>query len=285
MNWIFEAYKIIDSLIMFNVSYLIESTSYLINTVCGLDYNNIATTIFLSYVDTKVVVNKYGNYVYTNNANMRYAYDWYVYGIRYANSIIYKYRIEPKRDDWISLSILFKNKDTYFTTANYTYLEDYQYIKPRNSSDTCINEYYNRGLTFFTNRAKSIVETSEHIEETLLTMKLPTITISRSFNANNIHNTEYSNVKSTVSLLSVVYSHPRMEDKIVMDLPREHFYVNNIILSPLFIKRYLDYQQTPYIFDDTYTINIMDNMINMISLTSKNSILLKESTYVVTTNE
>ena len=44
MNWIFEAYKIIDSFIMFNVSHLIESTSYFINTVCGLEYNNIATT-------------------------------------------------------------------------------------------------------------------------------------------------------------------------------------------------------------------------------------------------
>ena len=33
MNWIFEVYKIIDSFIMFNVSYLIESTNYVINEI------------------------------------------------------------------------------------------------------------------------------------------------------------------------------------------------------------------------------------------------------------
>jgi len=286
MNWIFEVYKIIDSFIMFNVSYLIESTNYVINEIYHLDYNNIATKIFLSYVETKVRLNRCGNYLYANNTNIQYVYDWGEYGIRYTRAFINNCKIEPKEDYWISLSIMFKNNDTYIINSS-SILEDYKLIKaPQTSSDPINNEHC---LKYFCETAKSIAETSDHIDETMITLKLPNSTLTRTFkpvnNINNNNDTEYSKTKSSVSLLSVVYSHPRMEEKIVMDLPPEYFYVNNEILSPLFIKRYLEYQPNTYIFDDTYTISIMDNMINMISLTSKNSILLKESTYTVTTNE
>ena len=286
MNWVFELYKIIDSFIMFNVSYLIESTNCLINKIYHLDYNNIATAIFISYVDAKVRLNRCGNCLYTNNNNIRYVYDWCEYSIRYTRAVINNYKIEPKENYWISLSIMFKNNDTYVTNSS-SILEDYKLINsPQPSSDSINDEYC---LKYFCETAKSIAETSDHIDETMITLKLPNSTLTRAFkpvnNINNNNDIEYSKTKSSVSLLSVVYSHPRMEEKLVMDLPPEYFYVNNEILSPLFIKRYLEYQPNTYIFDDTYTISIMDNMINMVSLTSKNSILLKETTYTVTTNE
>ena len=70
-----------------------------------------------------------------------------------------------------------------------------------------------------------------------------------------------------------------------MELEQDLFFTNNVILSPLFIKRYLEYQPEEFIFDENYTINLMDDTINMITLTYSQSILLSENSYTIITND
>ena len=76
-----------------------------------------------------------------------------------------------------------------------------------------------------------------------------------------------------------------MPNKIVINIPKNAYFVNNIILSPLFIKRYLEYQSDEYIFDDKYILKLMDNSIKMLSLKFNEYILIKEKTYEVIRNE
>ena len=105
------------------------------------------------------------------------------------------------------------------------------------------------------------------------------------YNGNVINNLNSSCKKSNISFLSIEYIHPDMKEKIVIDLPKSAYLVNNTLLSALFIKRYLEYQYETHVFDLNYKINIMDNNINMLSLKYPEMILLKEDSYEIIRNE
>ena len=72
-----------------------------------------------------------------------------------------------------------------------------------------------------------------------------------------------------------------MDEPIFIDIDNEYYYAYNEVLSPLFIKRYLEYQPMIYDFDMDYQLEVMDNDINTFVLTSKQYILLAESTYTI----
>ena len=72
-----------------------------------------------------------------------------------------------------------------------------------------------------------------------------------------------------------------MGESIFIDIDKEYYYAYNEILSPLFIQRYLEYQPLNYIFDMDYELEVMDNDINTHVLTSKQYILLADSTYTI----
>lgn len=89
--------------------------------------------------------------------------------------------------------------------------------------------------------------------------------------------------RSRVSFLSIKYIHPDQSADIPIDLPRSMFYAGNEILSSAFIKRYLEYNQTDYIMNEEYKIQIMDNMLQTFLLDKTQYILLKERNYTVMT--
>ena len=70
-----------------------------------------------------------------------------------------------------------------------------------------------------------------------------------------------------------------MQKTIPIDINKGYFSDNNQILSPLFIKRYLEYQGQPYYFDLDYKINIMDKNINTVELYSNDYVELREKGY------
>jgi hypothetical protein len=118
----------------------------------------------------------------------------------------------------------------------------------------------------------------------MVTMKLDDGTTNHSFNKSTDEPT-YSNTRSKSSFLTVEYTHPKMQNRISIELEQGLYFTNNVILSALFIKRYLEYHPEEFIFDENYTINLMDNNINMITLTYSQSILLSEDSYTIITND
>jgi hypothetical protein len=87
--------------------------------------------------------------------------------------------------------------------------------------------------------------------------------------------------RSRVSFLSVEYTHPSLPAPIMIDLPRNMFYVGNDLLSAAFIKRHLEYRHNHYVLNDEYTLNIMDNMMNIIKLDTNKYIRLSERTFEI----
>ena len=286
MDWISNTYHVLNALLFTNVEYLVQSTNGIINEMREIDYTTIATKIFLVYIDVKTRMSKTGNYLYNNVEFIQNVVDSTSYNIKYGTAMYNKYRIEPIDNNWVCVSILLKNDNNLFSGDTNIYLENYQHIKPHNTSEVSKTDYYNNCVSYFGDMATSIANCDNTVIETMVTMKLDESTFNKSFNTKNETETQiYSNVRSKVSFLTIEYTHPQMKDRLVIELDKNVYFANNIVLSSLFIKRYLEYQVENYVFDENYTINLMDNNINMVTLTQLDSILLGENSYTVIKNE
>ena len=74
--------------------------------------------------------------------------------------------------------------------------------------------------------------------------------------------------KSNVTILSVVYSHPTMENKINIELPTEMLYCHNQLFNATFVYFCLKYFNTEkFVFDEHYKVEIMDSNVELYNLT------------------
>lgn len=91
--------------------------------------------------------------------------------------------------------------------------------------------------------------------------------------------------QSLVEFFEVEYHHPDMDEPIQIQLPESMMMVNNELYSYVFMCWYL--KQLPgymkYVFDDKYTIHLVDERINIVVLRSNQYIKLGQNSYEVMT--
>jgi hypothetical protein len=114
----------------------------------------------------------------------------------------------------------------------------------------------------------------------LFIMKVGNIAISRLY-CYDREEYSVSDEKSRKHLLSIEYSHPRMDNKIVIELASAFYVVGNEVLSTGFVERYLEYQDNPFIFDSDYSLEIMDSRIKTFTLTSDQYIIFGKTDYQI----
>lgn len=284
MDWISTIYHVLNVTLFTNVEYIVRSTNNVINEIHNIDYTSIATKLFLMYIDVKTGVSKCGNYLYNNFDVIKNTVDTTSYNLDRIKSIYNEHRIEPFDNNWVCISILLNNDQTLFADNKHIYLENYQNINPYTTSDVSKDYYYNNCISYFGKMATSIAKCDDNVVETMVTMKLDDGVFNKSFNKNT-ENTTYSNTRVKSQFLTIEYTHPKMKDRIIIELDKDIYFTDNIILSSLFIKRYLEYQPEEFIFDEDYTVNLMDNNVNMITLSYSQSVLLSENSYKVIKNE
>ena len=90
-----------------------------------------------------------------------------------------------------------------------------------------------------------------------------------------------SKSKTQIHFLSIEYTHPKMENKIPIYLDSGSYLEGNEILSNGFIRRCLEYQSAPFVFDDDYKLDIMDSKIKMLSLKSDQHVVLGKTNYAI----
>jgi hypothetical protein len=114
----------------------------------------------------------------------------------------------------------------------------------------------------------------------LFIVKIGNIAISRLYYHDR---KEYvvSDEKSRKHLLSIEYSHPRMDNKIVIELDPALYVVGNEVLSTGFVERYLEYQDQPFIFDSDYSLEIMDSRIKSFTLAYNQYIVFGKTDYQI----
>jgi hypothetical protein len=164
-------------------------------------------------------------------------------------------------------------------TPNCYFIESYEILTESPSQISCnISEY---AKSRFEDKKNQPVE-EEVVRNTILIMKT-TITdyheenpetkyivrLCPRVNANPAVNESVHNIpiaESKIYFLSVEYSHPSMKSTITLNIPRSMMLIGNQLLSPAFVRRCLEYQSESYIFDEHYTIHIMDATIKQFTL-------------------
>jgi hypothetical protein len=96
---------------------------------------------------------------------------------------------------------------------------------------------------------------------------------------------DVASVPSQVSFLTVNYQHPDMPKgglRLVID--PQYMMVGNCLLNRVFVLRLLRYQYNrgDYVFDDRYTLKVMDLNINVRTLTSKQGVVIGLKDYIIT---
>jgi hypothetical protein len=229
------------------------------------------------YIKTNEQAKRSYKKFYDSQPIFRYCVDHGSYILKYLFAIANNQKIEPMRSNWICSSMMMTRDPNKFIGDSYYCIETYDFLKSLdNSSESYTSSAISMG---------SIIKSSKIIKEGMVTMKTD----------NRYSNTVYYKNKtvsindlielpvepSSVSFLSIKYTHPIMKSEIFIDLPKSYYYANNEILSPFFIKRFLEHQPLNYHFDDDYVVEILDNDIKTIQIKNNQYILIRESTYVV----
>lgn len=241
-----------------------------------IETNNVHEKCFIiinTYAAQKEKVTGFIKKIYNSDPKIKNLIDTALYFIKYIYCTSYNQKIEPMKNKWICTSVLMK-RSSNFVGEEFNYNETYEFM---NTDDIL------EPLKEISDNISSIVESSNNAVEGMITMKNGEKYINRIFfNKNEAKmETELPLVPSKHRFISVKYTHPNMDEPVFIDIDNEYYYANNEILSPLFVKRYLEYQLLIYDFDMNYELEIMDNDINSYKLSSKQYILLADSTYTI----
>jgi hypothetical protein len=204
--------------------------------------------------------------VYQKNPTIKLAVDT-IYKV---STEIYKMvngvKSEPFSPLWISVFTL---------TPNLNNNEEYSVV------ENSVNEVLLK-------KFKSVIQenASENVNvDKLYTFKTPAYILCNVTNKFEKEDSKYIVEKSDVKFLSIEYSNPDMKESISIILNKDVFQIGNEILSKAFVLRYLQYQTQYYVYANDYTITVIDDKVNQITLNSKQYILLDKNEYKIITKE
>jgi hypothetical protein len=281
-NKILMTLDFFKTIIMENVEKVKEKTKQKTTEIKSIMVNQIqknkldvrALEWIMFCINITNVTKQYMNEIYNSNSNIRFVVDNSIYCCKCLFCILTNQRIQPFKNNWICTSILMKQTEP---SANQYYFNDV-YVYLDNNYDFLEN--FKESLETIL----SIINLENNLSEGMVTMKMGNQYINR-ICFNNTKSSEFNIslplIQSKHQFISVKYSHPRMKEAIFIDIDKEYYYAYNELFSPVFVKRYLEYQPLNYEFDMDYELQIMDNDINSYKLTSKQYILLADSTYTI----
>jgi hypothetical protein len=192
-------------------------------------------------------------------------------------SFIYNHRVEPYEQNWVNHSTIDPS------IIPFKYLEKYEFHSTKSTSDKCIDAPTVFNTAILLTNTKSFINNCNITQ--LLTMKNENQYIYRVLSPQKTVIPVYCNDLSKMNFLSILYTHSKMENAVYIEIPKNALLQGNEILSQHFILRYLEHQSMPFLFDLTYSIQIMDNNINQFTLNSNQYVLLTETDYIVKTIE
>lgn len=270
------------------------------------------------YENVKTKLNETCNAVYYDIPYMKNIIDSVMYGSSYVVSRIHspQYMIEPFADNWVNITTLTKNgfhkdcnqckqkyqKENTESNENQTYVyvsnQHYEYVASTMDGISifpvmdCIHDY-NASISkciYYDKNTKDEVFDSMFLESLLITKrtmesnkKQEIYYTYRVINdvGKQITGLHENLVPCNKMFLSISYKHPKMKESIHMNIAKSHLVVGNEILSAAFIYRYLEHQSEHFVFDEDYTVEIMDSEINMFSIKSTQHLLLSKDKYKI----
>jgi hypothetical protein len=260
-----------------------NAKKYISDNLISLDTfkSTVITYMFVYSKYVNIVKTKY-NIIYNKHPVVKSIVDYSNYFIKYFYSYLTYTKIEPLQSNWISTSVLSRRDKNRFVGDEYTLLESYEFMKnPHQLLDN--KQICEINYNEICELVDSIVLNSSSYVEGMVKMKLGNNYFYRVFNTEHGTMNEFRLELLPIKpqFLSIEYTHPIMKKTISIELDKSVYFVNNQILSPTFIKLYLEYQSDLYHFDMDYVLRIIDSDINSFELRSNKHILLSENGYKV----
>jgi len=269
-------------------------------------YKTQITTFFIKssfqvitiYNDIKKQVVETTHYLYNEYIYFRTSFD-YLTNLYYTfYSKLVSNKVEPFVENWGGVFVIDINNRLYseIKTVNRNYSIK-TLVKANEYADDLklqvINELYlySMKLDFnsyiYYHSFEFIDSIPNEIIQTLFFLKTKHIYFSRVVkNIQNIHNFKYldqnyETVRTPRFFMCVEYTHPEMSNKILIPIEKEYCFVGNEVLSSVFVLKFLEYQPEPYVFDENYVVEVMDNNMNTFTLKNNQFISLKKHCYTV----
>ena len=221
--------------------------------------------------------------IYNNNPFFKHIVDIAIYTKNFTYYSLLNKKIEPYNNNWVSISLLTNN--TYEFNESYDFV--FNLINNISTNESSYIEWLKYDLLekrfySFCEYSKSIFDYSNNVKEIMITMKYNNKYIHYNFYKGkyNFITLKYPSMRANSKFITVKYLHPMMSYPIYLEL-NNIYIVNNRILSACFVKRLLEYQPKYYIFDNKYSLEIIDNNINTINLKSNQYIELDETRYKI----
>ena len=227
----------------------------LFDNITSFAFNTMYTCVKI-YNYCTINVYTYCNYFYNNNSYVKYMVNGTNKCCHNIRCIMSSNKLEHF-DSWYG--IIYRDNNIY--RENVFFKEE---------SD----EFYNNFIK------SNTIKNSNYSIDTLFMIKTDDKWISKLLLQDDLLiNSNVEKVKK--SFLSVEYHHPKIGEPIELEI-NENFYLNeNEILSSVFVLRMLEYQSKPFLFDNDYTLKIMDNNVNMFDLKHNDFIYLKQGGYSI----
>jgi hypothetical protein len=251
----FEPYAIHGTRQFFNMS--IQLYTYLYDTIVAAANSEQGKTIGMNLLWTfsKICVyaERGGILLYNSNDYIKQVVDQCVYMKEWVDDLTSNKNIEPKTNTWIHVCRI-SNQDN-------SYLEIYDNLSDTLTEAECVRKYQSAYL--------SVLNESVQYNDTCVFLKQNNLYCIRKCSGPDIKLDVATPIeKSNCVPISIVYKHPDMtEDIDLLFLPNEMYCVNNSIFSKAFVRRSLEYQEKPFVFDDRYTIDIIDSNVTMHTMT------------------
>ena len=233
--------------------------------------------LFDFYVTAQMYIVDGYQYAYTHYPIVRELANRSIYYTNCIACFIEDYKVEPFQHHWISTHILIKNSHI-FKGDRYIHIENYQMMSTDVSPDCSYNGKVEQGFMYFFDILQSLITNLMHVVDAIVVMRDGDRYIVRSIL--NVH-TDFEHKSSEHVFLSVTYKHPSMNKPIAIEIPAQMYQVGNVLFTPMFVKRCLEYQSLSYVFDDNYTLDIIDNKMNMLSMSSTQYAILTENNWTI----
>lgn len=229
---------------------------------------SLIISIFSIFTSFSCAVDDTWKVFYNHHPAITLAVDYTVFCIRCTHSVLYNYYTFPFQNNWVA----FVHIDNIDYGLHYLcYLDQMFY----HFSDVELKKI--NYINYFIETKSKIYDTNK---SSLIYLKINDFQIIRNKYLSNI-SLETKEVKNP--FLTISYHHPDMLSPIELNLDKFYFIQNNELLSACFILMILSYQSQPFVFDYKYTIKMMDNDLNPVSLKNEQFIRLLDKGYEIVT--
>lgn len=212
------------------------------------------------YSSTVLFIEEETKKIYDNNSIVRSGVDFLISYKDFVSEILFDIKKHPNEEYWNNfIHITNKNQFKYFESYE---ILDKELLKTHDDKVSCLTN------------SSSFLKNAENKNHVCLVTKLNDLYVVQIDNVD--FQTDFLQ-KSNIEIISATYSHPQMDKKITLSIPKTMVLCNNNLFNAAFILYCLHYQNESYIFDENYQVDLIDGEVNTYELHYNDFLVVKKN--------